>query len=67
VGGPRNSLDRNYHYAVESDLNYIARRTLNTNVGFVSLFHRHDKPWMNGKVRSMNLRLDRALMRHMTH
>jgi hypothetical protein len=31
-------------------------------VGFVNLFKRHDKPWMNEKVRRTNLRLDRALM-----
>jgi hypothetical protein len=39
------------------------QRTANTNVGFVNLFKRHNKPWMNGKVRSVNLRLDLALMR----
>ena len=27
VGGPGNSLERNYHYSVEEDLNFIARRT----------------------------------------
>jgi hypothetical protein len=68
VGGPGNSLDRNHHYSTEDDLNFIAERTSNTNVGFVNLFQRHDKPWMNGRVRSMNLRLDRALMRRdMSH
>jgi hypothetical protein len=54
-------IDRNHHYSIEADLNYIAERTSNTNVGFVNLFQRHDTPWMN-------LRLDRALMRHdMSH
>jgi hypothetical protein len=68
VGGPGNSLDRNYHYSVEDDLNFIAKRTSNTEVGFVNLFQRHDDPRMNGRVRSMNLRLDRALMRNdMSH
>jgi hypothetical protein len=46
----------------------IAERTTNTNVGFVNLFSRHDKPWMNERVRRVNLRLDRALMgRKMAH
>jgi hypothetical protein len=68
VGGPGNSLDRNYHYSIEDDLNYIAEWTSNTRVGFVNLFQRHDDPRMNEKVRSMNLRLDRALMRNdMSH
>jgi hypothetical protein len=31
VGGPGNSLERNYHYSIENDLNFIAE-------GFVSLF-----------------------------
>jgi hypothetical protein len=48
VGGPGNSLDRNFHYSIENDLNFIADGTLNTNVGVVSLFERHDKPWLSG-------------------
>jgi hypothetical protein len=68
VGGPGNSLDRNYHYSIEDDLNFIAERTSNTRVGFVNLFQRHDNTRMNGRVRSMSLRLDRALMRNdMSH
>jgi hypothetical protein len=68
VGGPGNSLGRNYNYSVEKDINYIAERTTNRNVDFVNPFQRHDKPWMNGRVRSMNLRLDCALMRRdMSH
>lgn len=62
VGGPGNSLDRNYHYSIEEDLSFIAKRTSHTNVGLVNLFRRHDKPWMNKKVRSVNVRLDRALL-----
>jgi hypothetical protein len=27
VRGPGNSLDRNHHYSIEDDLNYIAKRT----------------------------------------
>jgi len=61
VGGPGNSLERHYHYSIEKDLNFIARRTDHTNVRFVNLLRRYDKPWMNRKVRSVNLRLDRAL------
>jgi hypothetical protein len=68
VGGPGNSLDRNQYYSVEKDVNFIAERTTNTNVGFVNLFSRHDKPWMNERVRRVNLLLDRALMgRDMAH
>jgi hypothetical protein len=62
VGGPGNSLDRNYYYSVEKDVNFIAERTANTNVGRANLFRRHDKPWMNERVRRVNLQLDRALM-----
>jgi hypothetical protein len=68
VGGPGNGLDRNYNYSIEKDINYISERTTNTKVELVNLFQKHDKPWMNGRVRSMNLRLDRALMkRDMAH
>jgi hypothetical protein len=62
VRGPGNSLDRNHCYSVEKDVNFIAERTANTNVGLVNLFKRHDKLWMNGRVRRVDLRLDRALM-----
>jgi hypothetical protein len=68
VGAPGKSLDRNYNYSIQKDTNYIAERTNNTNVGFVNLFQRHDKPWLNGRVRNMNLQLDQALMSHdMSH
>jgi hypothetical protein len=60
MGGPGNSLDRNFNYCIEKDINFIAERTSNTNVGFVNLFKRRDKLWMNEKVRITNLRLDRA-------
>jgi hypothetical protein len=37
-------------------------------VGSVNLFESHDKLYMNGRVRCMNLQLDQALMRHdMSH
>jgi hypothetical protein len=57
VGGPGNSLNRNYHYSIEKDINFIVEKTSNTNVGFVGLFRRHDKPWMDRKAMCMNLRL----------
>ena len=62
VGGPGNSLDINYQYSFENDINCIAERSNNTNVRFEILFWRHDRPWINRKVRNVNLRLDRALM-----
>jgi hypothetical protein len=43
-------------------INFIAERTANTNVELVSFFRRYDKPWMNRKIRIVNLRLERALM-----
>jgi hypothetical protein len=55
VGGPGNSLDRDYCYSIEEDLNFIAKMTGHTSVGLVNLFRRHDKLWMNRKVRSMNV------------
>ena len=68
MGGPENSLERNYHYSIKKDLNFIARRTDHTNVRFVNLLRRRDEPWINRKVRSVNLRLDRALLEHgMSH
>ena len=68
VGGPENSLERNYHYSIEKDLNFIARRADHTNVRFVNLLRRHNEPWINRKVRSVNLRLDWALLGHgMSH
>jgi hypothetical protein len=37
-------------------------------VGYINLFERHDKQWMNGRVRSMNLWFGQTLMRHgMSH
>jgi hypothetical protein len=63
VGDPGNSLYRNYHYSIENYLNFTAERTSSTSAGFVNFFERHDKLWMNGRVRSMNLWLDQALMK----
>jgi hypothetical protein len=64
VGGPGNSLYRNYNYSIEIDINFIAERTATTNMRFVNHFHRHEKPWMNRRVGNMNLQINRALMRH---
>jgi len=67
VGGPGNNLERNHHYSIKKDLNFIARRTDYT-VRFVNLLRRYDEPWMNKRARSVNLRLDRALLGHgMSH
>jgi hypothetical protein len=57
-GLPENSLDRNYHYLMQVGVKSTAEKTSNTNVEFINLFKRHDKPWMNGKVRSINLWLN---------
>jgi hypothetical protein len=64
VGGPGNSLDSNYHCSIEEDLNFIAKWTSHTNVRPVNLFRRHNKLWMNRKVRSVNVQLDQALLVH---
>jgi hypothetical protein len=57
-----NSLDINQYLSIDKDLNFIAERTSHTNVGSVNLLSRFDKPWLNRRARSVNLRLDRALM-----
>jgi hypothetical protein len=44
--------------------NFIAERTSNTKVELVNLLRRYNKPRMNGSARSVNMRLDRALMSH---
>jgi hypothetical protein len=62
VGGPVNNRYRDYHYSIEKDLNFIAKRTSHTSVGLVNLFRRHNKPWMNGKVRTVSVWLNQALL-----
>jgi hypothetical protein len=62
VGGPGNSLHRNYQCSIEKDINLTAESSNNMNARFVNLFWRHDKPWINRKVRGVNLRLDQALL-----
>jgi hypothetical protein len=67
VGGPGNNLERNHHYSIKKDLNFIARRTDYT-VRFVNLLRRYDELWMKKRARSVNLRLDWALLGHgMSH
>jgi hypothetical protein len=53
-------LNRNHYYSVEKDVNFVAERTANTNVGLVNLFRRHKKLSMNGRVRRVNLQLSWA-------
>jgi len=62
VGGPGNSLHRNYQCSFEMDINLTAESSNNMNVRFVNLFWRHDKPWINRKVRGVNLGLHQALL-----
>jgi hypothetical protein len=38
MAGPGNSLDRNYHYSIEKDINVIAEKSNTRNVRFVHLF-----------------------------
>jgi hypothetical protein len=42
-------------------LNSIAKNNTHTNVGFVGLLERHDRPHMNKWMRSVNMRLECAL------
>jgi hypothetical protein len=67
-GGAGNSLYINPDYSIAKDIDFIADRTKNTNVGFVNLLRIYDKQWMNWRVWSVNLGSDRALMRRdMSH
>jgi hypothetical protein len=38
VAGPGNSLDRNYHYSIENDLNFIAQRDIKHQCGICQPF-----------------------------
>lgn len=62
MGGPGNSVDRNHHYSIKKDTNFIVVTTSNTSVGFINLFKKHDKLWMKRKVMSLNLCCDQALL-----
>ncbi|KAJ4447740.1 hypothetical protein ANN_09748 [Periplaneta americana] len=63
VGGPGNRIDNDCNYSIEKDVNNIIEMSSHTNVGFLSLFSRYDKPYLHRRVRSVNMRLERALMR----
>jgi hypothetical protein len=54
VGGAGKSLHINEDYSTDKDINFIAEGTSNTNVGFVNLLRKYDKPWMNRRIRSVN-------------
>jgi hypothetical protein len=62
IATARNCLHRNYYYQIEKDINSIARRKSNTNVGFVNLFERQDDTWVNAKLRIVNLILEQILI-----
>jgi hypothetical protein len=49
----------NYNFNINNNL--IVERSNNTSVRYVSLFWKHERPWINRKVRSENLGLDRSL------
>jgi hypothetical protein len=61
VGGPGNSLDRDLNDKIENSMDNIAENSNHTNVGFVGLFDRHDRPHMSKWVRSANMRLEHVL------
>jgi hypothetical protein len=61
VGGPSSNLERDLNYQIEKDLDNSAKTSRHTNVGFVGLLRRHDRPHMNRWVISVNMRLKRAL------
>jgi hypothetical protein len=61
-GEPGNRLGRNYYSSVEKDINLIAERTSNTNVGFVNLFKMQSKQWINRRIGRVNLQLDQPLI-----
>jgi hypothetical protein len=65
---PRNSLDRNYLYLIGKKHKFIYRRQLILMWDLSNLLVRHDKSWINRRVRRVNLRLDWAMMgRDMPH
>jgi hypothetical protein len=58
--GPENILDRDPNYKVENDT-HIAKNNIHTNISFVGLLERHDRPHMSKCLRSANMRLERTL------
>jgi hypothetical protein len=61
VRGPGNRFDRDLNYRIEDNIDNIAKNSIYTNIGFVSLPKRHDRPHMSKWVRSVNLRHEYVL------
>lgn len=57
VGGGGNSLDRDPSFDIEQDLRSISSSSSHTNINFVELFHRYDKPSLRDKVKAVNDKL----------
>lgn len=62
VGGAGNSIDRDKGYSIKSDLVKIASATGRTNVEFVPVLRRYDRPQLNSSVSRVNMELDRLLL-----
>jgi hypothetical protein len=58
VGGPCKSLNGNYYYSAENDVNFSAERTAKKEVGHVNIFKRHNKVCMKGRARRVEVLLD---------
>lgn len=61
VQGPGNSLDRDFNYKIEKDLDSISKNIIHNNVSFGGLLKHHDTPHMSKWVRRENLRLECVL------
>jgi hypothetical protein len=61
VAEPGNSLDGDLNHRIEIDIDNIAKNSIHTNIGFVSLPEHHDRPHMSKRVRNANVRLECAL------
>lgn len=57
IGGGGNSIDRDPSYSIEADLDSISENSKHTNVNFVELFHRYDKPSLRSMVKAVNDKL----------
>jgi hypothetical protein len=58
IGGSGKCFYTNFHYCIEKDISSIAESSNDMSVGFVKLFWRRDKLWINKKVKSVNFKLD---------
>ena len=54
IGGSGNSLDRDPNYTIGQDLENISKASKHTNVNFIELFLRYDKPSLQSKIRAVN-------------